>query len=333
MEELKKNQLEVWAEEVARQDGFKIDKLLYQGVFYTADKIRNLVYSGEYEGKTAVLKVYDDPRLSDEPRSHQAFLDNNASKILTAPALYRSQQISPKKGWLIMERLPSVGEFFKSPLNSDDRKEFLEVYFEYRKHFPAKPSRELLLREQLPSDRLHVFRIAAWFRLAQDCEALRIMAEKDPILKSGEFIPHYLSALAFIEKVFKDVPMQWSHGHFKPQEIYKTPGKYYLTDFAHCTMYPVGYELGFMVWADFLMRADYDKDYDSWKHGLESWIDDLNSTAEKLGIKNHELIIRGSIVERIIGTILADITASDKSDEEKLHKITYLYRLLSELIY
>jgi len=37
------------------------------------------------------------------------------------------------------------------------------------------------------------------------------------------------------------------------------------------------------------------------------------------------------LIERILGTILADITASDKSREEKEKRINLLYQLFDEI--
>ena len=158
MSTIKKSNLEIWGEEIAKENNFVIDEKIYQGEYYTADKIRNIIFSGSYKNKPAVLKIYDDPRLTDEPISLENFNKQNKSKILKAPELYDHQIVSLQKGWLIMEKLPE-GDFFQSPLNKDEKKEFLNVYLEYRRNFPTTPSRKFALVENLSASKFHLFRI------------------------------------------------------------------------------------------------------------------------------------------------------------------------------
>ena len=146
-----KSSLEIWGEKVARKYNFVIDKKIYQGDYYVVTKIRNVIFSGVYQDKPAVLKVYDDPRMTDEPISLKNFNKQNKSKVLKAPELYDYQIISLQKGWLIMEKLPE-SELFQSPLNKNGKKEFLDVYLEYRRNFPVAPSRKFALIENLSAD-------------------------------------------------------------------------------------------------------------------------------------------------------------------------------------
>ena len=129
--------------------------------------------------------------------------------------------------------------------------------------------------------------------------------------------------------------MIWCHGHFKAHELFtnKERNKYYLIDFAHTAMYPEGYELAFIAWSDYLMDSEkWNMPFDKWKIGIYEWLFDLEKIAKVLKIKKYKNLIKVSLVERIIGTILADIVSSDRSDIEKEKGINLMMKLLKELL-
>jgi len=321
-----KKELDILAKQISVAHGFKIHKKIYEAFYYSFNQ-RNVIYSGLYKNRPAVLKIYDDPRMTDESISLKNFNKVNKSKILKSPALYKYKIISPNKGWLIMEKLPDGGSFLKSPLNCHERKDFLNAYLEYKKNFPKKPSRNLSLVEKMPANKFHIFRINRWLELATVKEFQR----KKPILEIKEFFPRFAKAIELIDKEFANRKMEWLHGHFKPKEIYRAGDVYYLTDFAHSKMYPEGYEFSFMVWADYFMTGNWKLNYKDWKKGIDDWIEDLRAVADKLKIKDYDSLIEAALTERAIGTILADICASDKPRTENVKRIKLLYNLIDEL--
>lgn len=329
-----KSNLQIWAEEIAKKNNFQIDKLIYKGEYYSPDKIRNVIFTGTYKKHPAVLKVYDDPRITDEPVSLETFNKNNKSKILIAPRLYTYQIVSPQKGWLIMEKLPEGGNLFRSPLDFNERAKFLELFLEYRKNFPSEPTRPLTLAEHLSAQEFHIFRINRWFQLAYNKEEELVMKGGRRILDTKKFLPPYERGLAVIRKEFKHRKMIWCHGHFKPNEIYKSPNKnqYFLIDFAHTKMYPEGYELAFMIWSDYLIPADWTIDYKKWKQGVCSWLANLKPLGQKLKIKNFPPLLKAAMVERILGTVLADVCATNRPRKEKVGRVSLLSKLLQELV-
>ncbi len=328
---MNKTHLHDLAIKISKDTGFVLGSEIYRGSYYSSDKIRNIIFDGTYNNNPAVLKIYDDPRLTDEPISQIAFRGVNKSKILRAPEVSQYKIISPHEGWLIMEKLPSNGSFFTQPVN--DKKEFARLFFEYRTNFPQHPTRLLTLAENLPADEFHVFRISRWLELATAKEAEAILSGGKAVLVPNEFVPRLEKALAVIRREFKKRKMIWCHGHFKPHELFKIPdNSYYLTDFAHSKMYPEGYEFGFIIWADWFMSADWHMDYKEWKKGVDAWIAELKPIAKKLNINKFDSLIKASLTERILGTILADICASDRPTEEKEKRISLLYELLDDII-
>jgi len=327
-----KTYLHKQANKIAKSIGFNLGKEIHRGSYYSPDKIRNIIFEGEYKSKPAVLKIYDDPHLTDEPISQITFNKINTSKLLTAPKVYKYKVESPQQGWLIMEKLPKEGEFLTQPFKN--KEEFVALYLEYRLNFPKQPTRTLTLAENLRADEFHIFRINRWLELATAKEAETTLSTKNPLLNPKEFMPRFEKGLNVIRKEFRKRKMIWCHGHFKPHELFKMPDEnlYYLTDFAHNKMYPEGYEFGFIIWADWLMSADWNLPYEKWKAGIDEWAKQLKPIAKELNIKNFDSLMIASLIERIIGSILADICASERPKIEKEKRVKLLYRLLDDIV-
>jgi len=211
---------------------------------------------------------------------------------------------------------------------------FIKAFIEYRRNFPYEPTRELVLAENLPAHEFHIFRIGRWFNLAND-------KEEDVLLKGGartlnpdEFMSKYVKGLDMIRGAFQGRKMVWCHGHVKPKEIYRPDNQdiVYLTDFAHTKMYPEGYELAFIIWADYLMAADWRLSYHKWREGIYSWIENFREIAKELEINNYDSFIKVCLIERVLGSILADVCASDRPEEEKKVRTNLLMKLLDELM-
>lgn len=158
------------------------------------------------------------------------------------------------------------------------------------------------------------------------------MNDKQPTLNPKQFLPRYTKGVELIKQEFSKRDRIWCHGHFKPKEIYQRDDKYYLTDFAHSQFCPLGYEFAFIIWADYLMASDYFQPYTRWKKGVYDWVGKLAVAAKKLKIKDYQSLIKASLVERIIGTLLADVCVPDFPRERKLQMIKYLYNLFDELV-
>ena len=238
-----------------------------------------------------------------------------------------------------MEKLPADGYFlselsYPNPLNQAQRKDFLKVYLEYKRCFPKKPFRPLLISEKFPADEFHIIRIHRWFEMANEKEIELEMEGQKPVLVTKRFFPLYFRAQKLIKYEFRNRRMLWSHGHFKPKDIFFSPKKniYYLTDFAHTYLYPEGYELGFVVWSDWLMGANWKMNYPQWRQGIDFWIKDILPVARKLEMKNPERLLKASLVERTLGTILADVTASNKPRREKIARLDLLMNFLGDLL-
>ena len=318
------------AKRVAAATGFRLGSLLYTARHY-GRQYRNAIYTGTFHRKPAVLKLYDEPQPTDEPRALAAFNRANRSSTLRAPKLYASGIVSPTRGWLIMEELSNAGHFMRSPLSPADREEFLRVFVAYRKSFPTKPHRPLTLLEQLPAHEYHTVRISRWLQLAVDTEISRPLRQQ--ALSGKAFAPLYEAALVAIRKEFKNRAMLWCHGHVKPKEIFQcTDGSFALTDFAHTRMYPEGYELAFIIWADWMLPGNWRLPYRKWKEPIREWLELIRPIAVQLTYKRVDALLHASLIERTLGTILADVEALDLSYAERRGRLKHLFHFLRDLL-
>jgi hypothetical protein len=329
---MQKNNIKTRSREIAKQNEFLNYRKIYQATTQSNDQVRNMIFSGLYKKEPAILKIYNDAKSNDEPLALEAFNRLNRSKTLKAPKLFKYKILSLNSGWLIEQGLYR-GKFLKSPLTPVERQEFLRVYLEYRKSFPTKPHRSLRLNEQLPANLFHLHRIPHWLQMAINKEEQSQKRNVPTVLLAKEFAPRFQKGLDIINQEFKNRKMLWCHGHFKPKEIFKgTDGKYYLTDFAHVKMYPEGYELAFIIWADWLMPGNWHLPYAKWKKPVFDWVSDLEKVAKTLKIKGFNNLIKASLIERIFGVILADVVARDWSLKEKRLRLKLLYKLFDELV-
>lgn len=325
------NNLENWAKEIAQKNQFQIKKEIRRSFYYATGHMKSLIYEGVYQGKEAVLKLYDDPRLTNDPIAQNEFNKTNKSKILLAPPVLKYEIILPQKGWLISEKI--AGEkMLQSPLPEERRANFLKLYLEYRKNFPTKPTRPLLLAENLSAAEFNNFRIFRWLELANNKEAEIVLKEGKPILEIKKFMPLFEKSVGIIRKEFSKRKMLWCHGLFAPYKIMKKGGQYYLFDFGHAKLYPEGYELVFIIWADWMMSSDWQMPYKEWKKGIFGWMKETEKIGKVLKIKNFKTLMRASLIERILGAILADICATDRPRDEKEKRLDLIFNLWKELI-
>jgi len=325
------NNLENWAREVAQKNQFNIKKEISHSFYYATGRMKSLLYEGFFEGKEAVLKLYDDPRLINDPVAQNAFNGKNKSKTLLAPKVLKYEIISPQKGWLIMEKI-SGERMLQSPLPAEKRANFLKLYLEYRKNFSSKPTRPLFLTENLPSAEFDHFRISRWLELANNKEAEIMLKDGRAVLDAKKFMPLFEKSIEIIRKELKKCKMIWCHGLFAPYKITKKGGQYYLFDFGHTKLYPEGYELAFIVWADWIMAADWRLSYKEWKKGIFDWLKEMEKIGKILKVKKFKSLMRVNLIERILGSILADVCATDKPREEKEKRLDLLYKLWIELL-
>ena len=273
-----------WAFKLASEEDFTIKDGLWFPTFYDGQYVRSAIFSVIYKDEDAILKLYHDPRPTREVTAMMQFCQHNKSKWLLAPKLYKGKSISPHAGWMLMEKIPEGHYPFSQPVAKDERERLIDLFFEYRRNCPDSANRPLSLVEQLPAYEFRCFWIDKWLALANEEEDKRLAAAKSAILEPAEFIPRYKKAMEFIKQGFIGRKMLWSvKGLFQPSDIFTANGEdiCYLSDFCRSSMYPEGYEIASLVWADWMISANWHMSYKDWFAGLNEWIDLICENVEK----------------------------------------------------
>ncbi|MFH1611769.1 MAG: hypothetical protein ABH887_00660 [bacterium] len=330
---------------IAKANNFKIGEKIHEGVYYSSDNVRNISVGGCWGGRPAVLKYWNDPRMRDDAAAQVDYFNHNKSNVLLVPEIYIYERLSVNEGWVIMEKLPE-GNLLESPLSEDGRKQFLTLFSEYinTSENIKQPCRPLCLVETFSAYDFHRHRIDRWVELANKTEMeLTIKGEK-PVLDFKQFNSYFENGMKLLRYFYENQQMVWCpHSLVRPNKIFKTnESKYYLFDFCRAGMRPQGYELAAIIWGDWIMAADWRMSYTIWKEGIIGWISCLRDIEKKLNVGIESFggtfsrLIKAALIERVLGTILADVCANkDMSHEEKKERLRLLYKLLDDfyLIY
>lgn len=322
--------LDEWAHDVIARHDLELIEEIRRTTYDFSDQLRNIVFEVRYEGRPAVLKIYDDELINVEADSLQQFHATNRSSFLTAPELYLHEIVSLTSGWLVIEKLPDGGRFLESPLAPRTRERFIEAFLEYRANFPREPNRPLALAEAQDAFQFHNFRLVSSLQKASIRERERTFAEQDAVLERSEFMPRMSAVLHALRSVFDGEPLHWGHGHFKPADVYEYPGgaRWALTDFGHTKMLPDGYEEAFAVWWD-RMIIGVETDFDRWRDEIDAWVHGF------VGRRPHldHTMMSASLLERAVASILESVVMEqDMDDEERKWRLEHHYRLIDELL-
>jgi len=71
--------LESWANEIVERHGLRCREELRRTTHDLSDRLRNLIWEVDYEGRAAVLKVYEDDVVNVEAESLRAFHDTSGA--------------------------------------------------------------------------------------------------------------------------------------------------------------------------------------------------------------------------------------------------------------
>jgi len=320
--------LERWAQDISRQHQLEIRTELRRTTHDLSDRLRNLIWEVTYQGRPAVLKVYDDDVANVEAESLRAFQERNRSTFLTCPELYLWETVSLTKGWLLIEKLPDQGRFLESPLPASERQLFVQLFCEYRDNFPRTPNRPLALAESQDAFRFHAFRLMQALETASTREQQRAFDGEPPVLERDELLPRIDAAITRLEQVFTGRGLHWGHGHFKPDDVYEFAGarRWAITDFGHTKMLPEGYEPALVIWWDQLIAAPA-ANYGHWRSEIDDWARRFRDAEPQLDVET----LSASLLERSLAAVLGSIAIEDDLGPDQRDRLRLHYQLIDEL--
>lgn len=294
---------------------------VHEGLWYDG-RTRSLVYEGTWNGSNgeqpAEYKIYDDPREMNEEAGLKLFHEVNTSDRIRAPRLLVSHIDSAHSGWVIMEKFAEEPkEYFAPPLSDEKRKEFVDIFREYRRHFPEKnPAAE----SETTAVEFHTQRIVRWRALAEKADPALLNEQQDL----------YERAEKKVAEAFTDKKMVWGVGHVWPKKVHTmADGSIFLTNFGHMKYYPEGYELAAVIWSDAIMgplEDGADEGVDDIQKRIDAWITDFGDDAAN---------IKPALIERLLGSIYADTIAVDEERKPRALKeqhLAILNQLLKQLL-
>ena len=225
-----------------------------------------------------------------------------------------------------METMPAAAK----PIDANNRQELLRVFLEYRLNFPEKSPFPLRLAEHLNSANFQLFRLNRWLELANHKDADYLIETGQHITDPVFLIQKFQYSLNLLREVFIDRPMIWSHGILNHNKIFKvSEQEYWLLDFGHTKLFPQGYELGLIIWADYIISSNWQESTtQGWLEGIEKWHKEMLPIAKKLKYTQPEKLLWGCLLERSWGTILADIISSEIPMTEKTARLKLCYALI-----
>lgn len=298
------------------------DLELIRTATYYAHQVRLKVFKCMYQGQKVWLKVYDDPRQNPELQNTK-HLPQILPESIQMPQVLTGYAVpsDKSKGWYIMEEIDFTG--------NPNWEEYLHIYDDYRNSLKSVPENFAphINKPDSGTERIEE-KLSKWFNLERqqdqfsEDESANINSELEEIREI--FVPKILGF--FLER-----PVYLSHSLFHRGKIHKTKeGQIYATDYAHMDYQYDGYDLAIDIWADSIMGNINSENYENIKPDTISKIESVRSI-EIFEDPNH---IVYAMIERCLGTLFADIWASNKSEskEQKLSKYNAIVDLLNTLL-
>jgi len=320
--------LESWANEIVERHGLRRRDELRRTTHDLSDRLRNLIWEVEHEGRPAVLKVYDDDVVNVEAESLRAFHDSNRSEVLRAPELFLFEVVSLTRGWLLIEKLPDDGRFLESPLRRDERRRFVELFGDYRRNFPRGANRPLALAEAQDAYRFYSYRTMQALETASSREQQRAFAGERTVLEHGELLPRLEAAMDLLRALFRRRQLHWGHGHFKPADLFEySDGRFAITDFGHTKMLPEGFEEAMAIWWDQMIIGE-SQTYGDWRSEIDAWGQEFLAADTELDSSR----LWGAVLERALANVLETIALDDDmAAAERRNRLEFHYRLIDDL--
>jgi hypothetical protein len=300
---------------------FQPETEIFRGQIYDNDKVGSLIYKGIWQDKPAVLKIQVLQPEIDEIDIIERFNSQNESTRIRLPRLYDGLKWNAQNGYgyLILEYVDAPKIYQPPFADAEQVLEFCALYQEYKTNCLRKP---LFTKEpnELSSLVYSAQRISHWVKIAQTKAQL-----SENAVKCAE---RYLSLAG---RHMPSIAMEFMHGHFTYDDIYKLSGnEYVLMSNLFWSYRPEYYDATFHLWAGIKSLRDRSVNTDQIIKYLKSWIDAYTKLSVILNGIDFERKFNMMMSERCVGAILVDIQ-NQHYQNDRARFTEYLSGLFGEL--
>jgi len=308
-------------DEITTRTNFRPEKEIFRGQIYDKDKVGSLIYKGVWRDKPTVLKIQGLQPDVDEIDLIGRFNDQNESAKIRLPELYDGSMWNEKDGYgyLLLEYIDAP-QIFQPPFaNQEQIKDLCALYQEYKINCLREP---LIEREpnELSSLVFTAQRVSHWAKIAQTKGHL-----------AGAEVRNMEKFLSLAGKHLPSIKMEFMHGHFTYDDIFKLSDKeYVLMSNLFWSYRPEFYDTTFHLWAGIKSLREQNVTVDQIIGYLQNWLEEYKKLPVVLQDADFERKFDMMMAERCIGALLVDIQ-NQYYESDRNNFIAHLTELFRDL--
>lgn len=308
--------------QITAETEFSADKEIARGVIYDKGKVGSLVYSGTLAGKPAVLKIQLLKLQVDEGRIIDDFFRHRRNKEVRPPQQYEYHFWSEKRGYgyTIMEKIEAPKLFEMPFATAEQMVDFCRFYGLYRTSLFStvwiQPT--WMVTSGIKN---------SWEYTQKRVKNWKNICESKGRLKEEDYLPYYKEFMALGPEILSGIAVIFSHGHLTAKDIHKMPnGSYVLTSNLLWGSRPQWHDLAFNIWSCLLHIRDTEYSFEQMLKYVEQWLGYYCQIPLVQTDRTFEKKILANLLERTMGSILADLGANDVFAQKE--NLAYQYHLL-----
>ena len=309
--------------------------------YYTNDSPRLAIIKGMYDGQPSLFVRWNDERPRRAVAAHQ-FCDAALihSPILVIPKLRKGVDFDDKSGWSIIEPLPQGAQKIERARTSAAISEQVSWAVEVARCFNPNADFSKSLAKPESAEVSIMTRLAFWITKLGTGEGIRSAAGQDKLFPGGLDDILYSEACQQIHRVFGPGGLApnttFGHGHLLPGHLYQVPSEKLVWlspfDLGHMDWKLPGWDWSMMTWASTLMNRDNTAlmmlaDLDLWMTAARPYYRELGWTE-----KNMVQVMMAALLERCLGTLIADLGATGDCSEATLKHRDRIMEVLKNLL-
>ncbi|MEA2088585.1 MAG: hypothetical protein U9O55_01955 [Patescibacteria group bacterium] len=308
-------------EEITTKINFQPEKEIFRGQIYDKDKVGSLIYKGVWQDNPTVLKIQGLQPDVDEIDMISRFNDQNESAKIRLPKLYDGSKWNEKDGYgfLLLEYVDAP-QIYQPPFAKQEQiKDFCALYQEYR----AKCLRDPFIEREPNEQSSLVFtaqRVSHWAKIAQ----IKGRLDETEVKNVEKF-------LSLAGKHLPSIKMEFMHGHFTYDDIFKLSDKeYVLMSNLFWSYRPEFYDTTFHLWAGIKSLRDQNITVEQIIEYLQNWLEEYKKLPVVIQDADFERKFNMMMAERCVGALLVDIQ-NQHYDSDRSNFIAHLTELFRDL--